>query len=366
MTKTRRKTKNEVLQDNDPAGVMIKSLIAFIAFFMPRTCAARLIATVFIIIDMPIQRICVLTGLCERTVSQLKRDNGVVPFHTLLTIKKGSGRKGDLIDIKDEIKKELETNNYYSRQQIADMIWDKFHIRIRLSAIGEHLKKWGYKRLKCGSIPAKADPEKQATFYEETLKPLLDLAQAGKIVLLSMDAAHFVFGCNFLGYVYSLMRRFIETFSGRQRYNVLGALNLITKKVHTFTNEKYINAEAVCELLKKIAAEYPGQIIHIILDNARYQKCKLVTELAKQLGIILNPLPTYSPNLNHIERLWKFVKSILRTKRYSSFAEFKETIDTIIESTVKENKAKIDTLIGQKVQLFNFKKVDDNTYQLTA
>ena len=206
MTKARRKSKNEILQDNDPAGVLIKSLIAFIACFMPRTCAARLIAIVFIIIDLPIQRICILTGLCERTVRQLKRDNGVVPFHTLLSIKKGSGRKGDLIDIEDEIKKELETNNYNSRQQIADMIWDKFHIRIRLSAIGGYLKKWGYKRLKCGSIPAKADPEKQATFYEETLKPLLDLAQAGKIVLLSMDAAHFVFGCNFLGRKYTLLR----------------------------------------------------------------------------------------------------------------------------------------------------------------
>ena len=117
---------------------------------------------------------------------------------------------------------------------------------------------------------------------------------------------------------------------------------------------------------KKQAAEYPGQIIHIIFDNARYQKCKLVTELAEQLGIILNPLPTYSPNLNHIERLWKFVKSILRTKHCSSFAEFKETIDGIIESTVKESKAKIDKLIGKKVQLFNFKKLDDNTYQQTA
>ena len=62
---------------------------------------------------------------------------------------------------------------YFSRQQIADMIWDKFRIRIKLSAVGAYLKKWGYKRLKSGSLPAKADPEKQATFYDEVLHPLI-------------------------------------------------------------------------------------------------------------------------------------------------------------------------------------------------
>ena len=78
MTKTRRKSQNDILHDNDYACVLIKSVIAFIAYFMPRTCAAKLIAIVFIIIDIPIQRICMLTRLCERTVRQLKRDNGVL------------------------------------------------------------------------------------------------------------------------------------------------------------------------------------------------------------------------------------------------------------------------------------------------
>jgi len=46
----------------------------------------------------------------------------------------------------------------------------------------------------------------------------------------------------------------------------------------------------------------------LVLDNARYQKCHLVQNLAATLNIELLFLPTYSPNLNLIERLWKFVK----------------------------------------------------------
>ncbi len=96
-------------------------------------------------------------------------------------------------------------------------------------------------------------------------------------VLLFMDASHFVLGCDFLGGVYSKARRFVRTFSGRQRYNVLGAINFVTGKVHTVTNATYITATEICQILKTVATEYPGKKIHIVLDNARYQKCELVT-----------------------------------------------------------------------------------------
>ena len=106
-------------------------------------------------------------------------------------------------------------------------------------------------------------------------------------------------------------------------------------------------------MLRKISAAYAGKTIHIVLDNARYQKCSAVIELAGQLGIVLDYVPPYSPNLNLIERLWKFVKGELRSRYYDDFAIFCQRIDSIIESTSEENKAKISKLIGQKVQLFD-------------
>jgi transposase len=181
----------------------------------------------------------------------------------------------------------------------------------------------------------------------------MNQAKEGITTLLFLDASHFVLGCDFLGYIYGITRRFVKTYSGRMRYNVLGVLNFISKKMTVVTNDTYITATEICELLKKVAIEYAGKPIYIILDNARYQKCKIVEELAIQLGIHLVYIPPYSPNLNLIERLWKHVKGKLRTKYYDKFDIFKEKIDSIVNDTDKNDKSIIDRLIGEKVQLFN-------------
>ena len=178
-------------------------------------------------------------------------------------------------------------------------------------------------------------------------------AVKNKLTLLFLDGSHFVMGCDFLGYVYGKARRFIKTFSGRKRYNVLGALNFVTKKVTTVANDTYITATEVCEMLRMVATKYEGKAIHIILDNARYQKCGVVMELAKELRITLHFIPPYSPNLNLIERLWKHVKGRLRSKYYEQFSAFKESIDSIIDETDKGSKALIDMLIGEAVQIFD-------------
>jgi transposase len=191
----------------------------------------------------------------------------------------------------------------------------------------------------------------------------MSMAAANKSVLLFLDASHFVMGCDFLGYIYGKVRRFIKTFSGRKRYNVLGALNFVTKKVITVTNDTYITATEVCEMLKKVAEEYKGKVIHIVLDNARYQKCTVVMELAKELHITLHFMPPYSPNLNLIERLWKHVKGKLRLKYYDQFDAFKGAIDSIIDDTDKSSKAFVDSLIGESVQIFDsLTLINDNSF----
>jgi transposase len=207
--------------------------------------------------------------------------------------------------------------------------------------------------LKSGSIPAKANVLIQREFYDTILLPLMSKAMKSKLTLLFIDGSHFVMGCDFLGYIYGKTRRFIKTFSGRKRYNVLGAMNFVTKKVTTVANDAYITAAEVCEILRKIASEYVAKPVHIVLDNARYQKCEVVTNLAKELGIALHYIPPYSPNLNLIERLWKHVKSRLRSKYYDQFNNFKDTIDSIIKDTNNGNKRLIDKLIGESVQMFD-------------
>ena len=216
-------------------------------------------------------------------------------------------------------------------------------------------------------MPAKADVEKQRLFYENELNPLMKGAKRFEWELLFLDASHFVMGCDFLGYIYSTVSRFALTFSGRMRYNVLSAINYVTKEVLTVTNESYLTATEVCEMLHKISAKYKGKVVHLILDNARYQKGEAVMGLANELGVYLHYIPSYSPNLNLIERLWKFVKGELRSQYYDDFRVFRKRIDSIIASTSHENKEKISSLIGQKVQLFDgLHSVCQNTFTIAT
>ena len=201
-------------------------------------------------------------------------------------------------------------------------------------------------------LPAKADPDKQKEYLEQEIQPRLDEARGGNRQVLFMDAAHFVLA-PFLGFLWSVARIFIRAPCGRQRFNVLGALNAITHEMITITNDAYITAPSVSELLEKIATLYVGIPITIFLDNARYQKCALVIEKAKSLNIELCFLPTYSPNLNLIERMWKFVKKkCLYSKYYEKFPAFKEAISKCLEETMTTHKSDLDSLLTLRFQLF--------------
>jgi transposase len=124
------------------------------------------------------------------------------------------------------------------------------------------------------------------------------------------------------------------TSAGRRRFNVLGALNAITHELVMVTNDTYITADSVCELLRRIAKLNLAMPITLVLDNARYQKCNIVTALALQLNIELLYLPTYSPNLNLIERLWKFVKKKVPLLRLVWVGHHPVTVPTVTKPAV--------------------------------
>jgi transposase len=206
-------------------------------------------------------------------------------------------------------------------------------------------------------MPSKADPETQSAFLSGTLTPLLEKAKKGLIELFFVDASHFVMGGS-PGRLWGKVRHWVRTCSGRKRYNVLGALNFVSKKIETVANDSYITSTQVVQLLEDIAAKYIGKAIAIILDNAKYQRCTFVKDRAAELGIELIFLPTYSPNLNLIERVWKFVKAqVLNAVYIDTFDEYRKRISCFIETIEIVYADKMTSLVTEKFQLFDKCKI---------
>lgn len=221
-----------------------------------------------------------------------------------------------------------------------------------VSRVEAFLKRHGFAYRKCGYLPGKADPEKQQQWLEGPFKAELRAAQQGEKVLLFMDAAHFVLS-HFCCMLWCAQRLFIRSGAGRNRINVLGALNALTQQITTLTNTRYINAEVIIEFLAQLRKQYADLPITIVLDNARYQHCKAVIAFAESIHIKLLFLPPYSPNLNIIERLWKFAKKkVLYGQYYGSPALFHQTV-TDFFNQLSNHKKELKSLLTLKFQTFN-------------
>ena len=270
--------------------------------------------------------------------------------------------KSQLEPYTEQLKELFKKQVPHTVNQAIEMINKETGICLKPSACRAFLKKIGMKCRRCGLVPGKAmDDEKQCeaqqVFHDQKLQPLLDEAKQGKRAVLFVDAAHFVMGA-FLGMVWCFTRLLLPSASGRKRHNVLGAYDPITHEAITVTNDTYINQWVFGEFLDKIANAYAGtgRPITLVLDNARYQKCQSVADKAKELGIELLYLPPYSPNLNLIERLWRFVKKqVLSSTHYDKFDAFRNSINSCIADLDTRFKASMQTLITMNFQLFSKK-----------
>lgn len=250
------------------------------------------------------------------------------------------------------LKEYFEQHPCASLKEAAAKIEELTGLKRSLPPVEKFLKKMGLKCRKVGCLPAKADPDQQSDFLSQQLQPRLDEAQAGQRAVFFVDAAHFVLA-PFLGFLWCFTRVFIPAPAGRQRFNVLAALNAVTHDLVLVSNDTYITATSVCALLHQLVALKLTVPITLVLDNARYQRCALVQELAATLHIDLLYLPAYSPNLNLIERLWKFVKKeALYSQYYQNFASFKAAITEVLNETSGKHKHALDSLLTLHFQTF--------------
>jgi transposase len=225
-------------------------------------------------------------------------------------------------------------------------------IRLSESQARRFMKSLGMKLRKACSIPGKANGQLQFEFYTGEILPRLAEAGRGERKVFFVDAAHFVLGA-FLGMIWCFARVFVKTSPGRQRYNVLGAVDSHSHELISVRTRDNINSLSVVSLLDKIHQKHPDTQVTLVMDNARYQRCHLVMDRASELGVELLFLPPYSPNLNLIERLWKLTKRRCLTNRYyPDFQSFCQAIDQCLDDLSGPLKEELASLMTLNFQFF--------------
>lgn len=251
----------------------------------------------------------------------------------------------------------VKKENPSDTKVIRHYIKENFGVSYCRSAIEKLLKKHGLKRLRPKLVPGNPPSvEEQEKFIEE-YKELRQFTDTGATILFC-DAMHLVHQT-----VPSLCwgdpkdPPVHKTNSGRQRLNILGAYDPVEHKLVHHTGEDNCNAEQTIVFFEKILKVYnKSDFIILILDNAPYFHAKDVSEwLEKHPKIICWFLPAYAPNLNLIERLWRFVKDkLVKNTYFEKYKTFRCNAFRLLNNLSKY-KDELLSLITEKFEIVTYK-----------
>ena len=219
---------------------------------------------------------------------------------------------------------ELNSNIHLTTQSVIEFIEKKIQITYSLSGMRDLLHRLGYVYKKPKLVPGNPDPIAQEIFaeqYDEFMRKKSD-----NVEVLFMDAVHPQHNTMAAyGWIKRGEKREIQTNSGRERLNLHGAMNAETLEV-TLIESETVNDDSTIQLLEAVESRYKlAATIFVILDNAKYHYSWKVRDFLKNSRIQLVFLPSYSPNLNLIERLWKFFKKkVLYNKYYEKLDNFRQ------------------------------------------
>jgi len=220
----------------------------------------------------------------------------------------------------------LEQHTYLYAKDIVHYVKSVFDVTYTVAGMTNFLKTHNFSYKKPAIIPGKMNYDAQKTWvkkYEELKNTL-----SSNETICFIDGVHPTHNSKLAyGWIRKGKRKELRTNTGRQRLNLSGAIDIFSKKVIVEQYET-LNAASIIKFLQTLEIFYPEvNKIHVFCDNAKYYKNNVVDKYLKTSKIKLHFLPPYSPNLNPIERLWKFVnEKILYNKYYEKFIDFKNAL----------------------------------------
>ena len=246
------------------------------------------------------------------------------------------------------LKEHLRSNIYQTVKAVIVYVEKTYGVSYSIEGMTHllHRMKFSYKKTKV--IPGKVDLEKQEQFKEEYT--LLKATKKPEDKIYFVDASHPHHNNRpFYGWIYKGEEKAIKTNSGRKRINLNGALNLEDMDI-TVLSEETINSHAMMRLILHLEEKQPTGELYLIADNARYNHSyELQLFLEDHPRVHLKHLPAYSPNLNSIERLWKFFYTKHRDKYFEKFKEFEKEVVSFFQNIHQYN-AELKTLLTDSFQ----------------
>ena len=228
-----------------------------------------------------------------------------------------------------ELDQHLRGTLYLTAVDVAGYVQARWGVCYTLSGMTALLHRLDHVYQKATLEPGKHPaPEEQQAFVATYEKVKAD--KAPDAVIYCVDAVHPQHHPTLgYGWIKRGQEQTIPSNTGRQRLNINGAINIAALSAEIRFDDT-INAASTIALFQQLEAANPGASrIIVICDNARYYKAKRVSAYLENSRIELLPLPPYCPNLNLIERLWKFLKRhVLHNQYYATFEKFKDACNT--------------------------------------
>lgn len=251
----------------------------------------------------------------------------------------------------ETLKTELRSTVHTTAIDICRYVEREFGVSYTPEGLVKLLHSIGFVYKKTKRIPGKADAEKQEAFLKEVYEATKDKMQAGDQLYFAdgVHPQHNVVAS--YGWIEKGTEKEVRSNTGRERLNVNGAMNLNHEVV--MRDDESINAQSTVALYKQLEAKHTTGTIYVIADNARYYRAKLVQEYLETARVEQIFLPPYSPNLNLIERLWKFMhKEVLHNHYYDTYAKFREAVYRFFEKiNAGGYAAQLDSLLTENFHI---------------
>ena len=251
-----------------------------------------------------------------------------------------------------ELKGFLQQNTQRTAMAVVKHVHKKYGVVFSAIGVTKLLHRLGFSYKKPKIVPGKADVDKQTAFLQTYGEIKEELGANDQIYFA--DSTHPEHNTKpSYGWILKgkANDKFVKTNTGRERLNLNGALSL-RDKTAVALEEATVNSFSVVRLFNRLDAKHPVGKIHLILDNASYHHSKLVKSwLKKHRRFKLHFLPPYSPNLNLIERLWRFFHVKVTWNRYfATFDEFRtETLKFF--KHLSRYRPELDTLLADNFQV---------------